>query len=166
MEVVEKLGTPISLVGQSLGGVYSRGLATEWPQHVRQVVTLGSPFAVQQSGAVNGVVQALFERMSGTDVEQMKSHFDSRLHGQPLDVPATSVFSRTDGVVGWRTCIEPETSTAQNIEIFGSHSGMAMNPVVLHVLADRLAQHPAAWRKFDHRVSPLRWVLPRQQVWV
>ena len=165
-QVLESEGQPISLIGQSLGGVYSRGLAREWPEHVRQVVTLGSPFAVQDSGSVNRVVQSLFERMSGTDVDHMKEQISERLHGLPLEVPATSIFSRSDGVVGWRTCIEPETERAQNIEIFGSHSGMAMNPVVLHILADRLAQFPERWNKFEPRHAWVRLALPRRQVWV
>ncbi|MDP6376981.1 MAG: esterase [Pseudomonadales bacterium] len=160
--LVDEHGEPISLIGQSLGGVYSRGLAREWPERVRQVITLGSPFAIQEAGAVNSVVQALFKQMSGTDIEQMKEHLADRLHGLPLDVPSTSIYSRSDGVVGWRACVEPENEQAQNIEIVGSHSGMAINPVVLHILANRLAQHPKQWAKFDSGHGCMRWILPRQ----
>ncbi len=35
----------VSLVGWSLGGVYARLLAHLHPSKVRQVITLGSPFA-------------------------------------------------------------------------------------------------------------------------
>ena len=34
----------VSLIGQSLGGVFARVLARQWPDRVRQVITLGSPF--------------------------------------------------------------------------------------------------------------------------
>ena len=38
-------GRTVSLVGWSLGGVYAREIAKRCPQSVRQVVTLGTPFA-------------------------------------------------------------------------------------------------------------------------
>jgi pimeloyl-ACP methyl ester carboxylesterase len=154
-------GEPISLIGQSLGGVYARALAREWPDAVRQVITLASPFAANQSSEVNGLVQALFESMSGDDVGAMRERLKELDLAGPLDVPTTSIYSRSDGVVGWRACIEPESKLAQNIEIVGSHTGMAMNPHVLHIIADRLAEHPDHWRRFDHDRGWRRWWLPR-----
>ena len=38
-------GRTVSLVGWSLGGLYARQLAKMMPERVRQVITLGSPFA-------------------------------------------------------------------------------------------------------------------------
>src|SRR4029078_6021698 len=43
--LADRHGRPVSLIGWSLGGVYARELAKEMPQHVRCVITLGSPFA-------------------------------------------------------------------------------------------------------------------------
>ena len=34
------------------------------------------------------------------------------------------------------------------VEVYGSHYGLAHNPAVLHVLADRLAQPEHRWRAF------------------
>ncbi len=39
----------------------------------------------------------------------------------------------------------------ENIEVIGSHSGMAMHPMALHVIADRLGQRLESWTKFDRR---------------
>ena len=41
-------GRPVSLIGQSLGGVYARDLARRHPDMVRGVITLGSPFRLDR----------------------------------------------------------------------------------------------------------------------
>jgi hypothetical protein len=69
---------------------------------------------------------------------------------QPLPVPSTAVYSRTDGVVAWETCVEETLcKTNENIEVFGSHAGLGFNMQVLYVIADRLAQPEGAWRKMS-----------------
>ena len=67
----------------------------------------------------------------------------------PLSVPTTSVFSKADGVVGWQTCIEPTGERTENVRVWGSHAGMGVNPDVLRVIADRLAQDPDDWKPFN-----------------
>src|SRR3954467_11307932 len=51
--LVERLarehGTTVSIVGWSLGGIYARRLARRAPRQVRQVISLGSPFALAGS---------------------------------------------------------------------------------------------------------------------
>ena len=151
---------PISLVGQSLGGVYAREIAREFPDAVRFVVTLGSPFAATSHHSTSPLVARLFESMSGVTVEQMRTemaHQDSRL---PPPVPVSALYSRTDGVVSWRACMERESDLTENIEVIGSHSGMAMHPMVLHVVADRLAQRLDDWTKFDRHCGLRRFVYP------
>ena len=66
-------------------------------------------------------------------------------------VPSTAIYSRSDGVVHWTTCLEYEGEQAENVEVVGSHSGMAFNPTVLSVIADRLAQPEGHWRPFERR---------------
>jgi hypothetical protein len=65
-----------------------------------------------------------------------------------LRVPATAVYTRSDGVVSWRACLLSPAAHRENIEVHGSHYGLAHNPLVLHLLADRLAQAERAWRPF------------------
>jgi hypothetical protein len=50
-------------------------------------------------------------------------------------VEFTSVFSRRDGVVDWRSCLDPQ---AETVEVSTSHCGMAFDPVVLDVVARTL----------------------------
>jgi len=145
-----RTGQKISLVGWSLGGIYARELARQHPDWVRQVVTLGSPFNL--SNKANHAWR-LYERLSGETIESQQLLL--RQLRAPLPVPTTAVYSRTDGVVAWQTCLEDENRhQTQNIEVAGSHCGLGHNPMVLYVLADRLSQAEGAWQPF--RRSGLR----------
>ena len=64
-------------------------------------------------------------------------------------MPATAIFSRSDGIVAWQGCLEREGPASENIEVEGSHSGLGHNPLVLYAIADRLAQPEGRWRPFD-----------------
>lgn len=64
-------------------------------------------------------------------------------------LPLTSIFHRSDGIVSWQCCVEQEGAQAENIGVHGSHTGMVINPTVLHAVADRLAQADGQWRRFD-----------------
>jgi hypothetical protein len=59
-------------------------------------------------------------------------------------VPTTSVFDRHDGVVGWRTSLEPPAAQVQNIQ--SSHFGFGVNPLVWWLRADRLRQPEDNWQ--------------------
>jgi pimeloyl-ACP methyl ester carboxylesterase len=147
----ERHGGPVSLVGWSLGGVYARELAKEQPGLVRCVVTLGSPFAGHPR-ATNA--WRLFELVSG------KTAHDPALLAQirrAPPVPTTSIYSRTDGVVAWQCSVNDAAAHTENIEVrTASHMGMGLNPLVLYAVADRLAQDPGGWRRFD-AAGARRW---------
>ncbi|MDH3642172.1 MAG: alpha/beta fold hydrolase [Gammaproteobacteria bacterium] len=140
---------PIVLIGQSLGGVYARELARQLPDAVAAVITLGSPFGARDSEDTNPMVARLFETMSGLSVEEMRARAKDDDPTEAPPMPCTSIFSKSDGVVSWQSCLQAESELAENIEIVGSHTGMAMHPLALHVIADRLAQPTNSWQKFD-----------------
>jgi pimeloyl-ACP methyl ester carboxylesterase len=148
-QVMASTSGAISLVGQSLGGVYARLLANHWPERIRQVITLGSPFASPGPDTVNATVSRLFQYMSGMSEDEMRDQMLGL--SSPLRVPATAIFSRSDGVVHWTSCIDGPGHRSENVEILGSHSGMGFNPTVLYVIADRLAQAADNWRPFNRR---------------
>jgi pimeloyl-ACP methyl ester carboxylesterase len=137
-------GGPVSLVGWSLGGVYAREIAKQMPGSVRRVVTLGSPFA--DAGRASNT-SGLFDFISGSEVRTTPGI--QAILRQPPECPSTSIFSKTDGVVHWKSSLEPETDHTENIEVPGSHCGLGMNPLVLYALADRLHQNPDRWQPFD-----------------
>lgn len=73
-----------------------------------------------------------------------------------LPVPSTSVYSRWDGVVDWRSCLQEEGPRSENVAVHASHLGMGVDPAVLWIVADRLAQPADDWRPF---VRPSRFGL-------
>jgi pimeloyl-ACP methyl ester carboxylesterase len=74
----------------------------------------------------------------------------------PPDIPTTSVYSRSDAIVAWRTSLLPGGALRENVEVRGSHLGLGHNPGVAVVVADRLAQEPETWQPFQ----PPRWARP------
>ncbi|HEX5267869.1 MAG TPA: hypothetical protein VFW24_13965 [Acidimicrobiales bacterium] len=70
---------------------------------------------------------------------------------RPLTVPTTAIYTRGDGVVAWRSCVEAASPISQSVEVVGSHSGLGHNPGVLWIVADRMAQPEGSWRPFAAR---------------
>ena len=143
--IYDSAGRKVSVVGWSLGGVYARDLALQLPDMVRSVITLGSPFA-NDIRATNAT--RLYELVSGEGVDDVPG-LRAAIAGD-LPVPATSIYSRTDGIVNWRTSLLRPSATAENIEVhLASHLGIGVNPAALWAIADRLAQAEGEFRHFD-----------------
>ena len=141
----------VSLIGWSLGGIYARELAKEQPEHVRCVITLGTPFGGHPR-ATNA--WRFYELVSGQSVQS-----DAALMAQIRQAPAcptTSIYSKTDGIVAWQCSINEQAPHTENIEVHASHIGMGMNPLALYAIADRLAQDPQDWQRFDVK-GARRW---------
>jgi alpha/beta hydrolase fold len=154
LEHAERTGGPVSLVGWSLGGIFARELARQHPSRVRQVITLGSPFALREPGQSHA--HGPYQRLSHlhADGAQLPSRAQT---ARPIGVPSTSVYSRWDGIVSWQACVEPETELHQNVEVRCSHLGFGVDLATLSVIADRLASPPGPQRRF--RPPPLLKVL-------
>ncbi len=142
---MKSTGRKVSLVGWSLGGVYARDLALQMPDMVRSVITLGSPFA-NDIRATNAT--RLYEALSGETVED-NPEIREAIAGD-LPVPATSIYSRTDGIVNWHTSLlRPRKPPRTSRYIFASHIGLGVNPAALWAVADRLAQPEGEFKQFD-----------------
>lgn len=138
-------GQTISLVGWSLGGIFARVLARKHPEAVRQVITLGSPFRTRLGD--RSAVSALFDSLSPLHDKEFLESFQAD-ERPPLHVPATSIYTRTDGVVSWKLCLESKSPIAENVEVYGSHSGLGFNVSAGYVIADRLTQPIGDWQRF------------------
>jgi len=68
---------------------------------------------------------------------------------EPPPVPSTAIYTRSDGIVAWQTCREPESERTENLEIVGSHCGLGFHPLALYAIADRLARPLGDWKPFD-----------------
>lgn len=132
----DPLARPATLVGWSLGGIYAREIAKRLAGSVRRVITLGTPF---NAGTDHSRVGWLYELLS-----RQPAHISPALSARlatPPPVPTTSIYSRSDGVVAWQTCTHASArADVEDIEVSGSHIGMAWNPSILSIVADRLAR--------------------------
>ena len=141
-------GGKISLVGWSLGGIFARQIARDIPDAIRQVVTMGSPFGSAGQGGTNKEIAELYEMLSGDLIGHAPEHIRANHRSRP-PVPCTAIYSKTDGVAVWQVCSEEPGPDTDNIEVFGSHSGLGFNPFVLYAVADRLAQPEKGWAPFE-----------------
>ena len=147
-ETVAATGRRVSLIGWSLGGIYARELAKEVPDHVRSVITLGTPFAASHR---NTNAWRIYELTSGRDIAHETARYDLP---QAPSAPTTSVFSRTDGIVAWQASVQApckDNPHTENIEVVASHVGLGLNPSAWWAVADRLAQPEGQWRRFERK---------------
>ena len=142
-------GRRVSLVGWSLGGIYAREIAKRAPQAVRQVITLATPFASLGGANHAGTIFKLL----GGDTSSITPELEQRLRERP-PVPTTSIYSESDGLVCWRSCLEAPAPDVENIAVHASHLGMTSHPEVLRIVAQRLAQPEGRWRPYKPRRAP------------
>jgi pimeloyl-ACP methyl ester carboxylesterase len=125
-----------TFVGWSLGGLYAREVAKLMAPHVRQVITIGTPFNAEADYTNVGW---LFRLLSGAD-PIIDSELSQRLRTPP-PMRTTAIYSRSDGVVAWQTCRHGKDSPrVHDVEVDSSHIGMGWNKEVLSAVADHLRQ--------------------------
>lgn len=150
---------PVSLIGQSLGGVYARELAAAMPDDVDRVIMLGSPtFHPYVNSHHNRVIGLLGYWMSRQSQAEMAGR-RGLLHLDADDpaLPCVSIHSPFDGVVDEESSCIPRyivdaagpEAPRENLRVRSSHIGMAVSPWVLLAIADRLAQERNSWSNFD-----------------
>jgi hypothetical protein len=144
--LADRTGRQVSVIGWSLGGIYGRELARHHHKLARDVITLGSPFALtdpRQSRADASYRRHIAEHADGARLPSPEQV------ARPIQVPSTAVYSRLDGIVAWQTCIEPETKLHQNVEVRCGHLGFGVDPATLWLIADRLAVPAGERRPFS-----------------
>ena len=151
LEVRARHDRRLTVIGWSLGGIYARELARAFPAEVRQVITLATPFRDVDATSVARFYRAgLGPRPEGDPMEIRR-----RLR-EPLSVPTTSFYSRSDGIVAWQSCLTDDGPLCENVEVRTSHCGMGHHPSVLLAIAERLAHPEGHWRPLSPR-RPLPW---------
>jgi len=142
-------GAKVHLIGHSLGGVLARGAAVRWRRQVASVTTMASPFrgvtvhpfVLQTAFAVRGRIR---QRRNGPKVlpecytNDCTCGFLTALRSDfPHSIPKQAIYTKTDGVVDWRFCIDEEDT---DVEVRGTHVGLAFNPQVFKAIGDFLAE--------------------------
>jgi pimeloyl-ACP methyl ester carboxylesterase len=150
--IATKRGRKVTIVGHSLGGLLARGIAAHRPDLVEGIVTLGSPLLAPGAahslllfdlGLMVRLQQKGFGKVMGSDCTSGDCARTSWEQGRaPLhrDTAFTSVFSRRDGIIDWRACLDP---LAKTVEVRTSHLGMAFDPVVMEIVGSTLAANRA-----------------------
>ena len=148
--IAMKRDRKVTVVGHSLGGLLARGIASRRPDLVDGIITMGSPLLAP--GAIHSVLafdlsvvialrRAGLGGMMGEDCTSgdcaRLSWEESRRDLDP-SVAFTSIFSRRDGVIDWRGCLDPG---ARTVEVSTSHLGMAVDPVVFDVVTSTLQDY-------------------------
>ena len=133
LELVDADGSPVSLVGWSLGGVIAREVARLHPEAVDRVITYGTPVG----GPRYTTVARAYRRGPDDGGHRESRRLDE---SNPIRVPLTILFSRQDGVVSWQSCIDHASPSAEHVEIRSTHLGMGFDPDVWAIVADRLAR--------------------------
>lgn len=143
-------GRKVHLIGHSLGGMLSRAAAQQNPERVASVITLGSPFrgisshplVLRASKAVQQRIQKGGQRSDQPDCFSHNCNCESvkalRQSVANSAVMQTAIYSKSDGIVDWRNCLNFDPMT--NFEVSSTHSGMVFNPSVYRVVALRLAE--------------------------
>jgi triacylglycerol lipase len=166
--IVAEQGSRAAVVGQSRGGGLAKALAVRRPDLIRGIVTLGSPQidplavhplvrlqvkAVSQLGSLGA--PGLFKR-SCLDGECCAGYWEQLAAPCPDGVGFVSVYSRSDGIVDWRACLDP--CADEHVEISASHCGMAVHPAVWRAVAAALERFERAEkrRKAGKRQRALR----------
>lgn len=149
-----KTGRKVSLIGWSLGGVFSLLGAHEATECVRLVITLGSPVSMGREGSQSpSIVKALYRLVAhplGSAAHAMQPRAKNLRQHKRLPIPTTCLYSLGDGVVPpQEATIDGDPALHENIRVAGSHVGLGFNGLVLAIVADRLAQPENAWRPFN-----------------
>lgn len=141
----------VHLIGHSLGGIIGRSIAVQRPDDVASLLTLGTPF---QGAAVHRkiledaeLVRRYVLQKNGRRVrpacytaECTCPFMESLRWALPDSVRYTAIYTRSDGSVDWRACRTGMRDV--DVEVPGTHAGLAFNPSVYRVVGDRLAvQH-------------------------
>ncbi len=138
----------VVVIGQSLGGVYARELAARRPELVERVITLGSPVRLVEDSANALVITMarLVSRLRNMEEGCLTQSCSCGMMLQerhPGEVPTTAIYSKTDGVVHWESCVDRSgAKTVENLEVKASHVGMGVNTEVFKIVAARLAGEP------------------------
>jgi pimeloyl-ACP methyl ester carboxylesterase len=123
-------GGRIALVGQSRGGLLARALAIRERERVAGLITLGSPMC--DEWALNPLVGTAIQRVARSRIphtftracaegECCRRYLEERSARVPAGIGFVSLYTRSDGIVDWRSCLDPQ---AEAVEVEGSHAGM------------------------------------------
>ena len=137
-------GTRVAIVGHSRGGMLARVVARRRPDLVAGVALLAAPhraplavhpllltqmiaMAALGSAGLRGVLRysCAFGRCCGEFRRDLAAPLAAHIR-------SLSVYSRRDGLVDWRACVDPGD---ERVEVHCGHCGMAEDRATLHAVS-------------------------------
>ena len=127
-DMIDRTGRPVTVIGHSRGGQFARILAVRHPELVDRVIAVGAPLLLKypRFAPVRIPIEMLeitWRRGTfGPVYPDREAAVDrDRFQPFPADIGFVSIYSRNDGIVDWRACLDP---AAQLVEISASHGGL------------------------------------------
>ena len=88
-------------------------------------------------GGPRAAATAKWYRSQGFDLDELEQAVAAR-YAIPLTVPVTAIYSKRDGVVAWRACIDRWSPNVRHVEVSETHVGLGFSPRVLGIIATEL----------------------------
>jgi dienelactone hydrolase len=152
-------GQKLTLIGWSLGGLYAVALAHRFPQWIRQVITLGTPYGDPRGTALYSVMGSLYD--NDVEEEALERWVAHTYSGGKLRVPVLALYSESDGIVGVGIAkCQGDPKYVTNMSVVASHVGFPFNPLVFAVIANHLVEPHERWAvcRSEHIQSLVRVV--------
>ncbi|MFK8050781.1 MAG: esterase/lipase family protein [Halioglobus sp.] len=139
-------GRKVTLIGWSLGGLYSVSLAHRFPQWIRQVITLGTPYGDPRGTALYNVMGRIYDNKVEVDEASLARWTAHTYRGGDLTVPVLALYSKSDGIVGESIArCQADPAYVKNVAVLASHVGFPFNPIVFAVIANHLVSAEDRW---------------------
>ena len=144
--IVRETEHRVAIIGHSLGGVFARSLGCEFPGAVNRVIGLGTPVRHhweamnRRIGSIMQSAAGLWQTLAGAPPNCGTANCEcgfarpitpSAMHAKTF----TSIHSREDDVVDWRSCLD---SSGNNYQVGGRHLGLIVNREVYRLIAQIL----------------------------
>jgi pimeloyl-ACP methyl ester carboxylesterase len=144
-------GRKLTLIGWSLGGLYSVALAHRFPQWIRQVISLGTPYGDPRGTSIYKLMGRVYRDDAAVDEAALARWVAHTYSGGELQVPVLALYSESDGIVGAGIArCEGDPRYVTNMAVMASHVGFPFNPLVYAVIANQLVAPAERWGVLEH----------------
>lgn len=125
----------ITLIGWSLGGVIAREVARELPERIASVVTYGTPL-------IGGPKYTIGAKYWGEkEIERITALFDELNTNNPIQVPISIIFTKSDSFVSWSACLDHHSLNVQHYEVSSTHLSLGVDPQVWGIVAMHMLEN-------------------------